>query len=175
MENWAYEPECLNTFARHFETGEPIPADLIGKITASRNYLAGYQQVRQLKFGLADMAWHTLDALPEEGTVEFEHEVLDRYELFPVISDTAVCPSFTHIFSGGYCAGYYSYKWAEVLEADAFGYFKEKGLFGGEAADKFRTEILQKGSSEDESLLYRRFRGRDPEPEELLRKLGLEA
>ena len=175
MENWAYEPEFLNTFARHFETGEPIPADLIGKITASRNYLAGYQQVRQLKFGLADMAWHTLDALPEEGTVEFEHEVLDRYELFPVISDTAVCPSFTHIFSGGYCAGYYSYKWAEVLEADAFGYFKEKGLFGGEAADKFRTEILQKGSSEDESLLYRRFRGRDPEPEELLRKLGLEA
>jgi peptidyl-dipeptidase Dcp len=119
------------------------------------------------------MAWHTLKKMPKEGTAAFEHEVLDRYEVLPVINETAFCPSFTHIFSGGYSAGYYSYKWAEVLEADAFGFFKEKGLFGGEAADKFRTEILEKGSSEDESLLYRNFRGCDPKPEALLRKLGI--
>lgn len=119
------------------------------------------------------MAWHTLREMPKDGTVSFEHSVLDKYEVLPVIEGTAICPSFTHIFSGGYSAGYYSYKWAEVLEADAFGYFKEKGLFGGEAADKFRTEILEKGSSEDESLLYRNFRGCDPKPEALLRKLGI--
>jgi peptidyl-dipeptidase Dcp len=173
MENWAFEPSYLNTFARHYKTGETIPSELMDRIVASRNYLAGYMQVRQLKFGFIDMAWHTLKEMPKEGTAAFEHEVLDRYEVLPVINETAFCPSFTHIFSGGYSAGYYSYKWAEVLEADAFGFFKEKGLFGGEAADKFRTEILEKGSSEDESLLYRNFRGCDPKPEALLRKLGI--
>lgn len=173
MENWAFEPSYLNTFARNFETGETIPSELMDKIVESRNFLSGYLQVRQLKFGYIDMAWHTLREMPKDGTVSFEHSVLDKYEVLPVIEGTAICPSFTHIFSGGYSAGYYSYKWAEVLEADAFGYFKEKGLFGGEAADKFRTEILEKGSSEDESLLYRNFRGCDPKPEALLRKLGI--
>jgi len=173
MENWAYEPSYLNTFARNFETGETIPLKLMNKIVESRNFLSGYLQVRQLKFGYIDMAWHTLKEMPKDGTVAFEHSVLDKYEVLPVIEGTATCPSFTHIFSGGYSSGYYSYKWAEVLEADAFGYFKEKGLFGGEAADKFRTEILEKGSSEDESLLYRNFRGCDPKPEALLRKLGI--
>jgi len=173
MENWAFEPSYLNTFARNFETGETISSEMMDKIVESRNFLSGYLQVRQLKFGYIDMAWHTLREMPQDGAVAFEHSVLDKYEVFPVIEGSAICPSFTHIFSGGYSAGYYSYKWAEVLEADAFGYFKEKGLFGGEAADKFRTEILEKGSSEDESILYRNFRGCDPKPDALLRKLGI--
>lgn len=173
MENWAFETEYLNTFARHYKTGAPIPADYIKKISASRNYLAGYQQVRQLQFGIIDMAWHTLHELPSEGTVEFEHKVLAPYSTLPSIDGAAQCPSFSHIFNGGYSAGYYSYKWAEVLDADGFEAFKEAGIFSKEVASRFRREILEKGSSEDEALLYRRFRGHDPEPEALLRKLEI--
>lgn len=173
MENWAYEPQWLDTFAKHYKTGERIPRELVEKINASRNFLSGYFQVRQLKFGYIDFAWHSLTKLPEDGTVEFEHKILDRCEVLPVIESTAVCPTFTHIFSGGYSAGYYSYKWAEVMEADAFSLFKEKGIFSKEVADSFRANILEKGSSEDESVLYKRFRGHSPEPEALLRKLGL--
>ena len=173
MENWAFETGYLNTFARHYKTGAPIPEDYIRKIAASRNYLAGYQQVRQLQFGIIDMAWHTLHELPSEGTVEFEHKVLAPYSTLPSIDGAAQCPSFSHIFNGGYSAGYYSYKWAEVLDADGFEAFKEAGIFSREVASRFRREILEKGSSEDEALLYRRFRGHDPEPEALLRKLEI--
>ena len=173
MENWAFEPEYLNSFAKHYQTGEPIPADLIEKIVAAKNYLAGYAQVRQLHFGYLDMAWHTLTALPTENTVDFEQNTLAPYAVMPAVEGAAFSTSFSHIFSGGYSAGYYSYKWAEVLEADAFSLFKEKGIFNTDVAASFRKNILEKGGAEDEAVIYRNFRGHDPQPEALMEKLGL--
>ena len=173
MENWAFEPEYLNSFAKHYQTGEPIPAELIEKIVAAKNYLAGYAQVRQLHFGYLDMAWHTLTELPAEGTVEFEQKVLSKYPVMPAVEGAAFSTSFSHIFSGGYSAGYYSYKWAEVLEADAFSLFKEKGIFNTEVSGSFRENVLSKGGTEEASVLYRNFRGHDPEPQALMEKLGL--
>ncbi len=174
MENWAFEPEFLDGFARHYQTGETLPADLIEKVKATQNYLAAYFQVRQLQFGILDMAWHSLTALPEEGTKEFEKKVLAPTAVMPDVPECCMSPSFSHIFSGGYSAGYYSYKWAEVLEADAFSLFQEKGIFNREVATSFRNNILSMGSREDEAVLYRRFRGHDPQPEALLRKLGIQ-
>ena len=173
MENWAFEPEFLDTFARHFETGEALPDTLINKIVAAKNYHAAYAQVRQLQFGILDMAWHTLKALPELGTIAFEKAALKSSNVVPSIPKACISTSFSHIFSGGYSAGYYSYKWSEVLEADAFSLFKEKGIFSTEVSHSFRDNILSKGCSEDEDVLYRRFRGHDPEPEALLEKLGI--
>ena len=173
MENWAFEPEYLNSFAKHYQTGEPIPADLIEKIVAAKNYLAGYAQVRQLHYGLLDMSWHTLTELPAMGTVEFETKALAPYAVMPAVEGAAFSGSFSHIFSGGYSAGYYSYKWAEVLEADAFSLFKEQGIFNTEVAASFRKNILSKGGTEDEAVIYRNFRGHDPQPEALMEKLGL--
>ncbi|MBQ8049501.1 MAG: M3 family metallopeptidase [Bacteroidales bacterium] len=173
MENWAFEPEYLNSFAKHYQTGEPIPAELIEKIVAAKNYLAGYGQVRQLHFGYLDMAWHSLTELPAEGTVEFEQKVLAPYAVMPSVEGSAFSCSFSHIFAGGYSAGYYSYKWAEVLEADAFSLFKEKGIFNTEVSGSFRENILSKGGTEEASVLYRNFRGHDPEPQALMEKLGL--
>ena len=173
MENWAFEPEYLNSFAKHYQTGEPIPAELIEKVVAAKNYLAGYAQVRQLHFGYLDMAWHSLTELPATGTVEFEQNTLAPYAMMPSVEGAAFSTSFSHIFSGGYSAGYYSYKWAEVLEADAFSLFKEKGIFNTEVAASFRENILSKGDSEDAAVLYRNFRGHDPQPEALMVKLGL--
>lgn len=173
MENWAFEPEYLNSFAKHYQTGEPIPAELIEKIVAAKNYLAGYGQVRQLHFGYLDMAWHSLTELPAEGTVEFEQKVLEPYAVMPSVEGSAFSCSFSHIFAGGYSAGYYSYKWAEVLEADAFSLFKEKGIFNTEVSGSFRENILSKGGTEEASVLYRNFRGHDPEPQALMEKLGL--
>ena len=173
MENWAFEPEYLNSFAKHYQTGEPIPAELIEKIVAAKNYLAGYAQVRQLHYGYLDMAWHTLTELPAEGTIEFEQKVLSKYPVMPAVEGAAFSTSFSHIFSGGYSAGYYSYKWAEVLEADAFSLFKEKGIFNTEVSSSFRENILSKGGTDEASVLYRNFRGHDPEPQALMEKLGL--
>ena len=173
MENWAYEPEYLDTFAKDYRTGEVIPDSLITKIVASKNYLAGYSQVGQLRYGIMDMAWHTLTAVPEESTVDFERETVAPISIIPAAPGTAFSPTFSHIFAGGYAAGYYSYKWAEVLEADAFSLFKEKGIFNKEVADSFRENILSKGGSEDVAVLYKRFRGHNPEPEALMKKLGL--
>ena len=173
MENWAFEPEYLNSFAKHYQTGEAIPADLIEKIVAAKNYLAGYGQVRQLHFGYLDMAWHTLREVPAESAIEFEQKVLAPYAVMPSVEGTGFSTSFSHIFSGGYSAGYYSYKWAEVLEADAFSLFKEKGIFNTEVAESFRKNILEMGGAEDESVIYRNFRGHDPQPEALMEKLGL--
>lgn len=173
MENWAFEPEYLQSFAKDYRTGEVIPDSLINKIVQAKNYLSGYGQVRQLHFGILDMAWHSLKELPKEGTVEFEHKVLAPYAVTPTVPGTAISPAFGHIFSGGYAAGYYSYKWAEVLEADAFSLFKEKGIFNREVANSFRENILSKGGSEDAAILYRNFRGHDPQPEALMKKLGL--
>ena len=173
LENWGYEPEYLNSFAKHYQTGEQIPAELIEKIVAAKNYLAGYGQVRQLHFGYIDMNWHSLTSVPEMSVIEFEQSVLAPYATLPAVENTGFSTSFSHIFSGGYSAGYYSYKWAEVLEADAFSLFKEKGIFNQEIAKSFRDNILSKGGSDDASVLFRNFRGRDPQPEALMVKLGL--
>lgn len=188
MENWAFEPEFLDTFARHFETGDALPDTLINKIVEAKNYNAAYAQVRQLQFGILDMAWHTLKGgsesghfdrlsdlktMQELGTIAFEKEALKSSNVIPSIPEACISTSFSHIFSGGYSAGYYSYKWSEVLEADAFSLFKEKGIFSTEVSHSFRDNILSKGCSEDEDVLYRRFRGHDPEPEALLEKLGI--
>ena len=173
MENWGYEPEYLSGFARHYRTGEVIPVELIDKIVATKNYLAGYYQVRQLDFGILDMAWHNRVDVPSESTADYEKSVLAPSAIMPKVPGTCISTSFSHIFSGGYSAGYYSYKWAEVLEADAFSLFKEKGIFNTEVSGAFRHEILERGSSEDEAVLYRNFRGHDPEPRALLVKLGI--
>ena len=174
MENWAFEPEYLNSFAKHYQTGEPIPAELIEKIVAAKNYLAGYGQVRQLHFGYLDMAWHTLAELPAEGTVAFEQKTLAPYGVMPAVEGAAFSPSFSHIFSGGYSAGYYSYKWAEVLEADAFSLFKEKGIFNTEVSTSFRENVLSKGGTEHPMELYVRFRGHKPDQKALIERMGLE-
>ena len=150
-----------------------IPRAYIDRIVAAKNFLAGYSQVRQLQFGLVDMAWHTSAAGPAADVVAFEQETLRPSSVLPQIPGIAFSPSFNHIFSGGYAAGYYSYKWAEVLEADAFAFFREKGIFSREAAEVFRRELLSRGGSVDADVLYRNFRGRDPEPDALLEKLGL--
>ena len=173
MENWAFEPEYLNSFAKHYQTGELIPAELIEKVVAAKNYLAGYAQVRQLHFGYLDMAWHTLKEVPAMSTIEFEEKTLAPYLVVPAAEGTCFSTAFSHIFSGGYSAGYYSYKWAEVLEADAFSLFKEKGIFNTEVSHSFRENILSKGSTDDADVLYRNFRGHDPQPEALMKKLGL--
>ena len=173
MENWGYEPEYLNTFAKHYQSGESIPMELIDKIVASKNYLSGYSQVLQLQFGLLDMAWHSLESLPQTDPVSFEKAALKPYEVMPGVAETAISPGFSHIFAGGYAAGYYSYKWAEVLEADAFSLFQEKGIFNTEVSHSFRENILSRGGSEDAAVLSRNFRGHDPEPEALMKKLGL--
>ena len=173
MENWAYEPEYLKPFAKHWQTGEVIPDELIDKIVASKNYHAAYAQVRQLQFGVLDFAWHNTAAPITVGVAQLENACLKDCRTLPAVPGTAISTSFTHIFSGGYSAGYYSYKWSEVLEADAFSLFKEKGIFSREAADAFRENILMRGSSEEEAVLYRKFRGHDPQPEALLKKLGI--
>ena len=173
MENWAYEPEFLQSFAKHYKTGEVIPQEYIDRIIAAKNYNAGYSSVRQLQFGTIDMAWHSNTETPSDNAVDFEHKVLARTAVVPMIDGIAMCPSFTHIFAGGYAAGYYSYKWAEVLDADAFSLFKEKGIFNKEVAASFRENILSKGNVEDADVLFRNFRGRDPRPEALLERSGM--
>ena len=173
MENWATEKEYLASFAKHYQTGEVIPQELIDKIIESKNYNSGYASVRQLQFGIDDMAWHFVASVPEQDVVTFEKEAVKECAIMPDVPQTAFSPSFGHIFSGGYAAGYYSYKWAEVLEADAFQVFKEEGIFNKETAERFRREILSKGSIEDADVIYRNFRGRDPEPDALLKKFGM--
>ena len=173
MENWAYEPAFLDGFARHYQTGEALPHEMIDKLVAAKNYLAAYYQVRQLQFGFLDLAWHGISTLPEADTRAYEKAVLAPFAILPSLPECCISTSFSHIFSGGYSAGYYAYKWAEVLEADAFSLFKEKGIFNPEVAASFRDNILSKGSTEDEAVLYRRFRGHDPQPEALLEKLGI--
>lgn len=173
MENWATEKEYLDLWAVHYQTGEKIPAEIVERIVAAQNYLAAYANVRQLSFGMTDMAWHTLTE-PFDGDVEaFEVESMAPTQVLPVVPGTAMATSFGHIFSGGYAAGYYGYKWAEVLEADAFSLFKEKGIFNQEVASSFRENILSKGGTEHPMELYVRFRGHKPETRALIEKMGL--
>lgn len=173
FENWCYEKECLDLFAAHYETGEPIPSELIEKIKNAANFQQGYMTVRQLSFGLLDMAYHSQNPDTIRSIREFEQEVMKKTDLLPKVDGTMVSTSFSHIFQGGYSSGYYSYKWAEVLDADAFELFQEKGVFDPETAQSFAKNILSAGGSEHPSVLYRRFRGRDPKQEALLKRSGL--
>lgn len=171
MENWATEKEFLDMFAVHYVTGEKMPQKLIDKIVAAKNYLAAYANVRQLSFGMTDMAWHTVKAPVTCSVEEFEHMAMLPTQMLPHIEGTAMSPSFTHIFGGGYAAGYYGYKWAEVLEADAFSLFEEKGIFSREVAGSFRRNILSRGGSEHPMTLYKRFRGHEPATKALIDKI----
>ncbi|CAM1342225.1 M3 family metallopeptidase [Tenacibaculum aestuarii] len=174
LENWCYEKEALELFAKHYETGEIIPMEYVEKIKESASFHEGMQTLRQLSFGLLDMSWHSGDS-PETITSvkEFETNAFESTQLYPDIAENCMSTSFSHIFQGGYSAGYYSYKWAEVLDADAFEYFKEEGIFNKEVADKFKNNVLSKGGTEEPMELYKRFRGREPKPDALLRRAGL--
>ncbi|MDE6464830.1 MAG: M3 family metallopeptidase [Muribaculaceae bacterium] len=171
-ENFLTEREFLDGFARHYQTGEPIPQELVDRLIASSRYGAAYACMRQLGFGYLDMAWHTVDG-PVEDAVAFERAALEPVRIFDDVDGAMISPQFSHIFSGGYAAGYYSYKWAEVLDADAFAYLKSHGLFDRETADSFRRNILTRGGTEDPAVLYRRFRGQDPGIEALLIRDGI--
>lgn len=173
MENWTLEKEALDLFARHYETGESIPVELTTKIKDTAKFQAGYSSLRQLNFGLLDMAWHGNDPSGIADVEEFEKQATELTTILPRIAGTNASTSFSHIFAGGYSAGYYSYKWAEVLDADAFEYFKEKGLFDPEVARSFRDNILSKGGTLHPMELYKKFRGREPDPDALLRRDGL--
>jgi len=173
LENWCYEPEALALFARHYETGEIIPKELIEKIKKSANFQEGMQTLRQLSFGMLDMAWHGIDPSTVKNVKEHESKAFENTKLFPDVAENCMSTSFSHIFQGGYSAGYYSYKWAEVLDADAFAYFKEEGIFNKEVATKFKEHVLSQGGTEDPMVLYKRFRGKEPNPEALLKRAGL--
>lgn len=173
MENYVIEPEFLNTFARHYETGEPIPQELLDRIIESRNFMVGYACVRQVSLGLIDMAYYTLEDDFKGDVREFERKARQRCQLLPDIEDACMSARFGHIMSGGYAAGYYSYKWAEVLDADAFSIFKEHGIFDTATADRFRNEVLSRGATEHPMELYRRFRGGEPTIDALLRRNGI--
>jgi Zn-dependent oligopeptidase len=173
MENWCYEKECLDMFAKHYETKKPIPMELIQKIKDSANFLSGYQTVRQVGLGRLDMAWHHLSEIPKISVSEFEKKATQETDLFTPLKGINTSCAFSHIFNGGYSAGYYSYKWAEVLEADTFELFLETGIFNQKTADKFKQHILSKGGSEHPMELYKSFRGKEPSIKPLLKKSGL--
>ena len=170
MENFAVEPDFLHTFAFHFETGEPLPDELIQRIRDSRNFHCGYACIRQLSFCMLDMAYHTLEKPLTDDIIDFERKAMNPTKLLPVVPQTSMSVQFSHIMSGGYAAGYYSYKWAEVLDADAFSLFLEKGIFNHETAQHFREEILSRGATADPMQLYINFRGKEPDIKALLKR-----
>ena len=173
LENWCYEPEALALFAKHYETGETIPMVLIDKIKKAANFQEGMQTLRQLSFGILDMSWHATDPSGIKNVKAHETAAFEGTKLYPDVAENCMSVAFSHIFQGGYSSGYYSYKWAEVLDADAFAYFKENGIFNKEVADKFKNHILSQGGTEDPMVLYKRFRGKEPNPEALLKRAGL--
>lgn len=172
MENYVFEKEFLKTFALHYQKGDMLDEEKIDKIVASANFMQGYQTLRQIGLGLLDMAYHTDELTSDQGIEDFEVEKIKETQLYPHIKNTCISTSFSHIFQGGYAAGYYSYKWAEVLDADAFDFFKERGIFDKETASKFES-LLSKGGTEDPMELYISFRGRRPQSEALLKRAGL--
>ena len=173
MENFAIEKEFLNTFAKHYQTNEPIPAEMIQRIVNASNFNIAYACLRQLSFGLLDMAWYTRTE-PFEGDVRtYEKEAWAKTQLLPNVPEACMTVQFSHIMAGGYSAGYYSYKWAEVLDADAFSLFKEKGIFNKEVANSFRKHVLSKGGTEHPMTLYKRFRGQSPDIQALLKRNGI--
>ena len=173
MENWCYEPEALALFAHHYETGEVIPQEYVEKIKESASFQEGMATMRQLSFGLLDMGWHGQDPTNITDIKTFETEQFASTQLYPDVKENAMSTAFSHIFQGGYSSGYYSYKWAEVLDADAFEYFKENGIFNKEVATKFKDNVLSKGGTELPMELYKRFRGQEPSPDALLKRAGL--
>ena len=173
LENWCYEKEALELFATHYQTGELIPMDLVQKIKDSSAFHEGMQTLRQLSFGLLDMSWHGSDPTSITDVKAQELKAFENTQLFPDVEENCMSTSFSHIFQGGYSSGYYSYKWAEVLDADAFEFFKEKGIFNKEVATKFMDHVLSQGGIEDPMVLYKCFRGKEPQPEALLKRAGL--
>lgn len=171
FENWGYEKEFLDMWASHYQTGEKMPEELIEKISAARNYNAAYQNVRQIQFGLLDMAWHTLTEPYQGDVTSFESSATELAQITPPVDSVAISPTFTHIFNGGYAAGYYSYKWAEVIEADAFAYFKEMGIFNQEVAKSFSDNILSRGGAEHPMNLYIKFKGAKPTTKALIDRI----
>ncbi len=173
MENYAVEKEFLRTFAFHYETGEPIPDELIDRIVKSRNFMAAYGCMRQVSFGLLDMAYYTLKTPFDEDLVKFEKQAWAKAMVIKQLPDTCMTVQFSHIMAGGYAAGYYSYKWAEVLDADAFSVFKKNGIFDKATAERFRREILSKGGTQHPMTLYKNFRGSEPTIDALLERNGI--
>ena len=173
MENWAFEKEFLTSFARHYQTGESIPDSLIAKIKAAKNYMSAYYHMRQIQFGILDMSWHTLTDMPADSVLAFEKKVLEPTNVLPSVPECIISTSISHLFSGGYAAGYYSYKWAEVLDADAFSLFKQNGIFDRATAQRFRDEVLSRGGTEHPMTLYKRFRGQEPTIDALLKRNGI--
>jgi oligopeptidase A len=173
LENWCYEKEALELFAKHYKTGEVLPMKYIEKIKESASFHEGMQTLRQLSFGLLDMKWHGTNPEEIETIKAFENSAFTHTKLYPDVPENCMSTAFSHIFQGGYAAGYYSYKWAEVLDADAFEYFLEKGIFNKEVATKFKEHILSMGGTEKPMELYKRFRGKEPKPDALLRRAGL--
>ncbi len=173
LENWCYEKEALELFAKHYETGEVIPMEYVEKIKESASFHEGMQTLRQLSFGFLDMKWHGQDPSNITSVKEFEKEAFSSTKLYPDVEENCMSTAFSHIFQGGYSAGYYSYKWAEVLDADAFELFQEKGIFDQDTANDFKEHVLSKGGTEKPMVLYKRFRGQEPKPEALLRRAGL--
>ena len=173
LENWCFEREALELFAKHYETGEVIPMKYVEKIKESASFHEGMQTLRQLSFGLLDMQWHGQDPTEISSVKEFENGAFADTKLYPDVEENVMSTAFSHIFQGGYSAGYYSYKWAEVLDADAFEYFLEEGIFNKEVATKFKENVLSKGGTEKPMKLYKRFRGKEPKPDALLKRAGL--
>ena len=173
MENWGSQKEFLDGFAVHYKTGEKIPAELIQKIKDSENFNAANFCLRQLSFGYLDMAWHTIEKPFDSDVIKYEKQAMSSTQVLPALAETSMSPTFSHIFSGGYAAGYYSYKWAEVLDADAFSVFEKNGIFDKKTADSFRRNILEKGGTEHPMVLYKRFRGQEPTIDALLKRNGV--
>ena len=173
LENWCYEKETLELFATHYKTGEIIPMEYVEKIKESATFLEGMATLRQLSFGMLDMAWHGSDPSGIKNVKAFEIAAFDDTQLYPDVKENCMSTSFSHIFQGGYSAGYYSYKWAEVLDADAFALFKQEGIFNKKVADRFKGSVLSQGGTMDPMELYIKFRGQKPDPEALLRRAGL--
>lgn len=173
LENWCYEEEALKLFAFHYETGEVIPMELVEKIKESANFMEATKMLRQLNFGMLDMSWHTENPDTIKNVGEFEKQATAVTRIYPYVEETNFSSSFSHIFQGGYSAGYYSYKWAEVLDADAFEHFKNNGIFNPEIGEQFMEHILSKGGSEHPMVLYKRFRGQEPDNDALLKRAGL--
>ena len=174
LENWCYEKEALDLFAKHYETDEAIPMDLVAKIKESASFLEGIQTLRQLSFGLLDMSWHAGES-PEtiKSVKDFETRAFAETQLYPDVIENCMSTAFAHIFQGGYSSGYYSYKWAEVLDADAFEHFKETGIFNKDTAAAFVNNVLSQGGTEKPMVLYKRFRGKEPNADALLKRAGL--
>lgn len=173
LENWCYEKEALALFAKHYKTAEVIPMALVEKIKESATFHQGMQTLRQISFSLLDMSWHGQDPTHITNVKSQEIKAFEDTLLYPDVAENCMSTAFAHIFQGGYSSGYYSYKWAEVLDADAFEYFKEEGVFNKTVATKFKDNVLSQGGTEDPMLLYKRFRGQEPKPEALLRRAGL--